>query len=85
MKPELAVSNDADILRDHKARLALIGAVRFQLAAWEARKPDDMDEDEFADLQNDIGYLGTLLTRLQEEHQRRRAAASSVVPISGGG
>jgi hypothetical protein len=77
MKPELAVSNDAGILLDHKARRALIDALRFQLAAWEAKQPEDMDEDEFADLQNDIGYLGSLLTRLEDDPQRRRAAQST--------
>jgi hypothetical protein len=77
MKPELAVSNDAGIMLDHKARLALIDALRFQLAAWEAKQPDEMDEDDFADLQNDIGYLGSLLTRLEDEHRRRRGAPST--------
>ena len=71
MSVELVVNNPNDILRDHRARLALINAVRFQLEAWEARQPDEMDEDAFADLQNDIGYLGMLLTSLEEEHERR--------------
>jgi hypothetical protein len=69
------VANNSGLLLDHKARLALIAAVRFQLAAWEARQPEEMDEDDYADLQNDIGYLGTLLTRLEDEHAKRSAAA----------
>ena len=76
MKPELVSSSEPALVFDHKARLALIDALRFQLAAWEAKRPEDMGEDEFADLQNDIGYLGTLLTRLEEEHARRSPGAS---------
>ena len=49
---------------------------RFQLAALEARRPEDMGEDDFADLQNAIGYLGSLLTRLEDEHRRRSAGPS---------
>lgn len=70
---ELASDNPGLVL-DHKARLALIAAVRFQLAAWEARREADMNEDDYADLQNDIGYLGMLLSRLEDEHARRSAA-----------
>lgn len=76
MKPELVSSNEPALVLDHKARLALIDALRFQLAAWEAKKPEDMSEDDFADLQNDIGYLGSLLTRLEDEHRRRSAGPS---------
>lgn len=74
MTPRLVISNDAGPLLDRKARLALIGAVRFQLDMWQKRQPEDMDEDDFADLQNDIGYLGMLLTQLEDDHQRREAA-----------
>jgi len=74
MKPALVVNNDKGIILDHKARLALIEAVRFQLQNWQSRRAEEMDEDDFADLQNDIGYLGALLTHLEEEHARLGAA-----------
>lgn len=56
---------------DIKAVAALIEAVKFQLDAWSRLSSDAMDEDEFADLQNDRMYLETVLDRL-EEHYRQR-------------
>jgi hypothetical protein len=77
MKRELVLSNDSGMLMDHKLLHALIDAVRFQLASWDAKTPDEMDEDEFADLQNDIGYLGSVLTQLEDQRDRQAAARAA--------
>ena len=71
MKPELAVDNASHVLLDAKAHKSVIEAIRFQLAAWRAHEPTDMDEDDFADLQNDIGYLEILLHTLEDDYARR--------------
>ena len=71
MKPELAVNNSGQVLLDRKAHKAVIEALQFQLDSWRSTEPDDMDEDDFADLQNDIGYLEILLHSLEDEYQKR--------------
>ena len=71
MKPELAVDNTRQVLLDSKAHKSVIEALRFQLDAWRTREPEDMDEDDFADLQNDIGYLEILLHTLEDEYAKR--------------
>ena len=71
VKPAPAVDNTSQVLLDSKAHKSVIEALRFQLDAWRTREPEDMDEDDFADLQNDIGYLEILLHTLQDEYAKR--------------
>ncbi len=66
------VEDDGEGLKlGQKGLGAVIAAVKFQLAAWAEIEPDAMDEDDFADLQNDIGHLETVLGALQAEFERR--------------
>jgi hypothetical protein len=74
MTAELVSSNGRGLLLNAKALSALVGAVKFRLADWQAKTPEDMDEDEFAELQNDIGYLEILLDNLQHEYVRKYPA-----------
>lgn len=71
MTAELVSSYEPGMLLNAKALSTLIGAVKFRLADWHAKTPDDMDEDRFAELQNDIGYLEILLSNLQDEYARK--------------
>jgi hypothetical protein len=64
VNPSLAVDNKSDLRLDSKALKALSGAVRHQLAAWQKVNEADVEDDAFADLQNDIAYLGILLHTL---------------------
>jgi hypothetical protein len=54
---------------------ALIGAVRFQLAAWAAVREADVGEDAFADLQNDIIYHEIILHTLESTYAGRYGVA----------
>lgn len=71
MNMKLADDNRSDLLLDSKALKAIIDAVGSQLERWQATRPDERDEDAFADLQNDIGYLQILLHNLEDTYQRR--------------
>lgn len=51
---------------------AIIDAVKFQLEAWGKADPDTMDEDSYADLQNDRLHLETVLGTLEEHLDHRR-------------
>jgi hypothetical protein len=71
---ELVHSGEPPLSLNYKALRALIEAVEFRLADWEANAGRDeaaLSEDEFADLQNDMMYLGALLTALQDEVRRQ--------------
>lgn len=70
MKPKLEVDNKG-LLLDYKAHRAIIDALDFQLSAWRAVEPEDMDEDDFIDLQNDIGYLETLVGSLKADFESK--------------
>ena len=62
--PQLATSSDGPLL-DYKARHAILSALRFQISAWRAKTEEELGEDDFADLQNDILYVETLLASLE--------------------
>ena len=76
MSPNLAVDNRSDLLFDSKALKAVIGAVRYQLAAWQAVREADVGEDAFADLQNDIAYHEIILHTLEDTYKTRYGSAS---------
>lgn len=66
------VRNKEGLILNSKAQKAIIEALRFQLSAWRAVEPGgDMDEDDFADLQNDIGYLEILLHSLEDDYKSK--------------
>jgi hypothetical protein len=66
------IANNAPrVYLDDKAHRAVIEALRFQLDAWKSRGPDDLEEGDFIDLQNDIGYLEILLHSLEDEYKQR--------------
>jgi hypothetical protein len=67
--PNLAASNDG-ILLDYKARQAILAALRFQIVASRAQKEEELGEDAYADLGNDILYLETLLASLEADFSR---------------
>ena len=75
MSPNLAIDNRSDLLLDSKALKAVIGAVRFQLAAWRQEREADIGEDAFADLQNDITYLEIILHTLEHTYTQRYGVA----------
>ena len=54
----------------------MIGAVRYQLAAWQAVREADVGEDAFADLQNDIAYHEIILHTLEDTYKTRYGSAS---------
>jgi hypothetical protein len=71
---ELVHSGEPPLSLNYKALQALIEAVRFRLADWEthaAQHEAALSEDDFADLQNDMMYLGSLLTALEDEVRRQ--------------
>ena len=70
-KPELVEISSQGLQLDWKAFNAILNSLRFQLTAWRAKSEADMDEDDFIDLQNDIGYLEILLSFLEEEYEKR--------------
>jgi hypothetical protein len=72
VNPKLAVDNKSDLLLDSKA---VIGAVRFQLAAWQGVREADVGEDAFADLQNDITYHEIILHTLENTYRERYGVA----------
>ncbi len=68
------MSSSAALALNYKALQALIEAVKFRLADWDAHadKPEAaLSEDDFADRQNDMLYLGSLLTALEDEVRRQ--------------
>jgi hypothetical protein len=71
MNPSLATENRSDIRFDSKALKALIGAMRYRLAAWQAVREADVGEDAFADLQNDIAYHEIILHTLEHTYTER--------------
>jgi hypothetical protein len=71
VNPKLVVDNRPDLLLDSKALKAVIGAVRFQLAAWQDVREADVGEDAFADLQNDITYHEIILHTLENTYTER--------------
>jgi hypothetical protein len=75
VNPSLAVDNRSDLLLDSKALKAVIGAVRYQLAAWQGVREADVGEDAFADLQNDITYLEIILHTLEHTYTERYGVA----------
>ena len=75
MNSSLAVDNRSDLLLDSKALKAVIGAVRFQLAAWQGMREAEVGEDAFADLQNDILYLEIILHTLEHTYAERYGVA----------
>jgi hypothetical protein len=71
---ELVHSGEPPLSLNYKALRALIEAVKFRLADWEShaeRHEVALSEDDFADLQNDMMYLGSLLTALEDEVRRQ--------------
>jgi hypothetical protein len=78
MTAELVSTNEPGLLLNAKALSTLIGAVKFRLADWRAKTSEDMDEDRFAELQNDIGYLEILLSNLQDEYARKYPARRQI-------
>lgn len=70
MSPKLEVDNKG-LLLDYKAQRAIIKALNFQLSSLRAIEPDDMDEDAFIDLQNDIGYLEILTGSLEADFESK--------------
>ena len=70
MSPKLEVDNQG-LRLDYKAHRAIIDALDYQLAAWRAVEPEEMDEDDFIDLQNDIGYLETLVGSLRADFESK--------------
>jgi hypothetical protein len=65
------VEADSQALRlDGQALRALIAALRFQITDWRDKGPGDVDEDDLADMQNDIQYHEILLDRLEAEYRR---------------
>ncbi len=75
MTPKLAVDNPSDLLLDSKALKAVIGAMRFQLAAWQGVREADVGEDAFADLHNDITYHEIILHTLEHTYAERYGVA----------
>jgi hypothetical protein len=76
VNPKLVVDNRSDLLLDSKALKAVIGAVRFQLAAWQDVREADVGEDAFADLQNDITYHEIILHTLENTYIERYGVAA---------
>lgn len=70
MSLKLEVDNPG-LRLDYKAHRAIIDALDFQLAAWRAVESEEMDEDDFIDLQNDIGYLETLVGSLRADFESK--------------
>lgn len=70
MSPKLEV-DDKGLRLDYKAQRAIIKTLNFQLSAWRAVEPEDMDEDAFIDLQNDIGYLENLTGSLEADFESK--------------
>ena len=64
--PDLARSNEG-LRLDYKGRRAILDALGFQIAAWRAKTEEEIGEDAYADLGNDILYLETLLASLEAE------------------
>jgi hypothetical protein len=75
VSPKLAADNQSDLLLDSKALKAVIGAMRFQLAAWQDVREADVGEDAFADLQNDITYHEIVLHTLENTYSERYGVA----------
>jgi hypothetical protein len=71
VNPKLAVDNRSDLLLDSKALKAVIGALRFELEAWQRVREEDVGEDAFADLQNDITYHEMILHTLENTYAER--------------
>jgi len=71
VKPSLTTDNRSELRLDSKALKALIGAVRYELAAWQAVTETDVGEDAFADLQNDIAYHEIILHTLEHTYTER--------------
>lgn len=52
---------------DEPTQRFLINAVKTQIAAWRAHADaPDTDEDDKADMQNDIGFAFTVLSEMEE-------------------
>jgi hypothetical protein len=64
--PNLATHNPGIVL-DYKAKQMILKALRHQLASWEAQTEEELGEDEYAIVQNDVLYLEGLLVTLQDE------------------
>jgi hypothetical protein len=80
MSVELVHSGEPALNLNFKALHALIDAVQFRLAAWDESAERDeatMSDDEFSDLQNDMMYLGSVLTALEDELARRQASPAT--------
>jgi hypothetical protein len=75
VSPKLAVDNQSDLLLDSKALKAVIGALRFQLEAWQKVREEEVGEDAFADLQNDITYHEIILHTLENTYEKRYGVA----------
>ena len=63
--PHLVASQDGVPL-DHKARQLIVRALRTQIAAWRQQTEEELGEDAFADLQNDVLYAEGVLAALQQ-------------------
>lgn len=67
------IDDEPDILRlSYNSLTALIDAVKFQLESWGKIDPDSLDEDAYADLQNDRLHLETVLSTLEDHLGKRR-------------
>lgn len=52
---------------DMPAQRLIISSLKLQIHSWQERcRAPEIDEDEEADLQNDIGYAFTILSELEE-------------------
>jgi hypothetical protein len=54
---------------DMPAQRLLISALKAQIQAWRVTcENPDLSEDDIADIQNDIGYAFTVLSKLEEQY-----------------
>ncbi|MFT3930296.1 MAG: hypothetical protein QM709_08370 [Spongiibacteraceae bacterium] len=52
---------------DMPAQRLIINSLKLQIEKWQERcNAPEIDDDEVADLQNDIGYAFTILSELEE-------------------
>ena len=71
MSLNLVADSGSDLLLDSKALKAIVAALRVRMTGWLATRQEDIGEDAFADLSNDIAYLEILLHRLEHTYTQR--------------
>lgn len=55
-----------DVLLNYKARQLILKALRSQIAAWESQTEEELGEDTYADVQNDLLYAEGVLAALEQ-------------------